>query len=137
MIDYESLRCLLFFHFIMSFNRLSDNFYICMATILDKMCYEFCTYPQDTYPIIKPPLIQPLSQCGSLRSRKQTSTLYFFRGRYDNIHFFFCTILVNQRGSQLSLIKNTDLIFRYVKGYIIKGRYLRLSLQEVKKLQTC
>ena len=39
LIDYESLGCLLFFkHLIMSFNCLSENFFTCMATILDKMC---------------------------------------------------------------------------------------------------
>ena len=38
LIDYESLGCLLLFYLIMSFNCLSDNFYACMATVLDKMC---------------------------------------------------------------------------------------------------
>ena len=37
LIYYGSWRCLLF-HLIMCFNCLSDNFYTCMATILDKMC---------------------------------------------------------------------------------------------------
>ena len=54
------------------------------------------TYPQDTYPIIIPPLIQPLVNVVHSAAENRLQHCIFWvagdvgggGGRYDNIHFF-------------------------------------------------
>ena len=81
LIDYESLGCLLLFHLIMSFKCLSDNFYTCTAMILDKMCWEFCTYLHTGHLYHYKPSTHPtLKSMWFTQEQKQTWTLYFFWG---------------------------------------------------------
>ena len=97
--------------------------------ILDKMCWEFCTYLHTGHLYHYKPSTHPtLKSMWFTQEQKQTWTLYFFGGGggggggewYNNIHFFL-TFLYNI-GKSKKQLNNKYSIYMYVKGYIIKGR---------------